>query len=202
MEKLAATLVLILGVASLYGWGVAARRFTNAREGGWATTIALGLAALLFAGGLAALARIAYAPALWALALAGLVPCAWRPARRRPVLPAGVSARLELALAALVIAAAAGFAIATQLPPRAFNFHDDFEKYFAFPVRLLATGTLAGAPLNALGAETLGGISLLHGMVLSAFPIRYINGVDAVFGLLLLMALAASAGWQIGRAHV
>jgi hypothetical protein len=63
-------------------------------------------------------------------------------------------------------------------------------------VRLLATGTLAGGPLNALGSETLGGLSLLHGMVLSVFPIAYINGVDAVLGLFLVMALGAEAGWR------
>jgi hypothetical protein len=61
---------------------------------------------------------------------------------------------------------------------------------------MLATGTLAGNPVSALGSESFGGQAFLHGFVLSAFPMPFINGVDAVFGLLLLMALAASAGWR------
>src|SRR5262249_35092577 len=89
------------------------------------------------------------------------------------------------------------FAVATQLPPDVFNFHDDLQKYFAHPVRQLATGTLLGSPLSALGSETLGGIAFLQSFVVSIFPLQYINGVDAIFGLSLLMILGAAAGWRL-----
>lgn len=52
----------------------------------------------------------------------------------KPILLAG-------GLIVLVIA----FAILTQLPPGAFNYHDDFQKYLTHPVRVLATGTLFGS---------------------------------------------------------
>src|SRR5262249_48389116 len=75
-------------------------------------------------------------------------------------------------------------------------FQDDLEKYLVHPVRMLATGTLSGSPLSALGSETLGGQAFLHGFVLSAFPLPYVNGVDSVFGLFVLMLIAGAAGWR------
>jgi hypothetical protein len=92
----------------------------------------------------------------------------------------------------LVISLIIGFTIETQLPPRVFNFHDDFEKYFTYPVRMLQTGTLFGSPLSAIGLETLGGEAVLHGIIINHFPIPYINGADAVFGLLLCLVLVVS----------
>jgi hypothetical protein len=92
----------------------------------------------------------------------------------------------------LLIAVIMYFTVQTQLPPKVFNWHDDFEKYFAHPVRMLQTGTLFGSPLSALGSETFGGQAVLHGIVLNHFPIPYINGVDAVFGLLLCLLIPIS----------
>jgi len=92
----------------------------------------------------------------------------------------------------LPIAWIMSFTVTTQLPPDVFNYHDDFEKYFAHPVRMLQTGTLFGSPLNALGSETLGGQAVLQAIVLNHFPLQYINGIDAVFGLFLCLLLSAS----------
>lgn len=196
MAPLIAILILALALISLYGWGAATRRLGGKINGNPAVTLGIGLAAVVFVGGVANLTRIAYAPTLWLIAAAGIVLCVWLGPGWRPTLPRGTAARVEIALAGLVIVAAVGFATATQLAPTAFNADDDFEKYFVYPVRMLATGTLAGGPLDSLGIETLGGQSLLHGFVLSAFPLPYINGVDAIFGLLLLLALGAAAGWR------
>ena len=106
--------------------------------------------------------------------------------------------QVEVLLAVGLITLVIGFAILTQFPPSAFNYHDDFQKYLAHPVRMLATGTLFGSPLSAIGSETLGGLAFLHAFPLLVAPVEYINGVDAILGLLLLMMLGASAGW--GRA--
>ena len=83
------------------------------------------------------------------------------------------------------------FTIATQLPPSIYNFHDDYQKYFAYPVRMVETGTVFGSPLSAMGLQTLGAQAFLDGFVVAFFPIGYINGVDAVFGLFLCLILAA-----------
>ena len=202
---------LALSVALLILWSIGSllRRFTGSPRGRWAATCGVGLAGLVFAGGIANLLHIAYRPAMWALIALCAGLAAWEltrggfaaaSARRRlgQALQDGAG-RAELAVAAVVITAALLFTISTQLPPGEFNFHDDLQKYFAHPVRMLETGTLAGSPLSALGSETLGGQAFLQGLVLAVAGTRhisYINGVDAVMGLLLLLLLAAAAGWR------
>jgi hypothetical protein len=93
-------------------------------------------------------------------------------------------------IAWIPIAAVILFTVATQLPPAVYNFHDDYQKYFAYPVRMLQTGTVFGSPLSAIGLQTLGAQAFLDGFVLAFFPIRYVNAVDAVFGLFLCLILA------------
>ena len=88
--------------------------------------------------------------------------------------------------------AAAGLALLFYLNvhPSAFNYHDDFEKYFKYPVRLLQTGTLDTGPFDTLGSTALGGMSFLHGFALTVGPIAFISVVDGVIGPFLgLMAL-------------
>ncbi len=177
------------------GLGHVVRRAARS-SGPLATTAGVGLGALVFVGGVLNLARVAFAPVLCAVVAAGAIACvvSFRGVRRPKLVDR--AARVELLLAAAVILLPAAFAIATQFPPRAFNFHDDLQKYLAHPVRMLATGTLAGNPLSALGFDTLGGQAFLHGIVLAVSPLGYVNGVDAVLGLALLCALGASAGWR------
>jgi hypothetical protein len=170
----------------------------------------VGLAGVVFGGGVLNLLHAAYRPVIWALIAACVAMAAWEMARggfaaaghARAALREAMSdaaARIELLLAGLVIALMMLFTISTQLPPAEFNFHDDLQKYFAHPLRMLETGTLTGSPLSALGSETLGGQAFLHGLVLAvggAGHLSYINGVDAVMGLLMLLLLAATAGWR------
>ena len=197
MKLLVAAAALTLSAFVLRGIGARARRLAGTPGGTWPVSIGLGLSVLVFAGGLLNLARLAAAPGLWALIAAAIAVSALESRREAPFrLPADAQGRAEIAAAAAVIAAALVFAIHTQLPPTIFNVEDDFKKYFAHPVRMLATGTLAGSPLNSLGLATLGGQAFLHGLVLSLLPIGYINGVDAVFGFLVLMLIGACAGWR------
>jgi Ca2+/Na+ antiporter len=195
-----AIFALIAAAFVLWGVGSAVRRLAKAPRGRWAVSIGIGLAAFVFAGGVLNLAHIAYRPVIWALVVAAAAVGVNEARRAKPQLanaiPASRAARLDLLLTALVIAAVMIFTIATQLPPRQFNYQDDLQKYFAHPVRMLETGTFAGSPLSALGSETLGGQAFLHGIVLSALPLPYINGVDAVFALFVMMLIAAGAGWR------
>src|SRR5262245_18389742 len=179
-----AAVILSITWASLFGWGMAVRRFSRDPEGLAPVTVALGLSAILAIGGVLNLDRIAFAPALWLVVGVGLVACVVQviPALFRMKRSAlfDESGWSEDAFASGFVAIVIAFTIATQLPPEAFNIHDHFQKYFAHPVRL-ATGTVSGSPLSALGTETLGGQALLHAIVLSLFPIEFINGADAVF---------------------
>jgi hypothetical protein len=193
LHKLASAAAILLSGLSLFGWGIAVRRFARMPHHPWPVTVALGLAALLFLGGALNLARIAYAPALWALAAAGLAFAIPR------VAAATASARSwrldpQSAMAGGFIAFVAGWTIATQLPTEMFNFHDDFEKYLAHPVRMLDTGTVFGSPLSAAGSETLGGSAFLQAFPISIAGLKFAYAPDAVLGFFLLLCLGAGAG--------
>ena len=198
---------IVLGLISLAvaafvlrGIGAAVRRLVRAPRGRWPVSIGIGLASLVCIGGVLNLAHIAYRPVIWVVIAAAIGISILETRREKPslaaLIPSDKAARVELLLAGLIIVAAILFAVVTQLPPREFNYQDDLQKYFVHPVRMLETGTLRGSPLSALGSETLGGQAFLHGIVLSILPIPYINGVDAVFGLLALLLLASAAAWR------
>ena len=171
----------------LYGWGWAARRLLRAKPTNWAATAGSGLAAVVFLGGVLNLARLAYPWALLSIAGAGIaigiVAIArggWRIAPSQATLVALIPATAVLA-----------FVVLTQVPPRAYNFHDDYQKYFAHTVRMLETGTVFGSEFSVIGMDTLGGQAFVHGFAAALFPIRYVNAMDAAFGLFLCMILAA-----------
>ena len=194
MGTFLALLILLLVTFCLWGIGTSVQRIGRCKPVGHTTSIGIGVATLIFVGGLLNLAHLAFAPALWIVAGVGLVIAAVEFLRLKIRLTGGLGENAEALAAGALILAVTIFAIYTQLPPRVFNFHDDFQKYFAHPVRMLQTGTLAGSTLSALGAETLGAQAYLHGFVLSVLPIGYINGVDAIFGLFALMVIAAATG--------
>jgi hypothetical protein len=185
------TIAVSVACLSLYGWGLLFNRLAKCPVRNWVVTIIIGLGVVIFLGGVLNLLRLAYGWAFDILLVIGIVLAGWF-IRFKLKLPHKQSEWLCAAVPGLLIAAIMVFTVKTQLPPRAFNWHDDFEKYFAHPVRMLETGTLFGSPLNALGSETLGGQAVLHGFILNHFQIQYINGADAVFGLLLCLLLPIS----------
>jgi hypothetical protein len=183
--------VLLLTGLSLFGWGRQANRLAGYRVKNVPVTIMCGLAVIIFLGGVVNLLHVAYGWMLDLILLGGL-PALVFPRPVKPLFPRERAAWLTLAVLSLVILVFMGYTVNTQLPPAAYNMHDDFEKYFAHPVRMLQTGTLQGSPLNALGLAVLGGQALLHAMVLNHFSITYLNGVDAVFGLFMCLVLSVS----------
>src|SRR5580700_4299422 len=180
----AASLFLIAVATLMFlGWGWAFLKVLRLDRGTWPLTAALGMAAVIFAGGILNLARLAYPSALAALAAIGLLLAIF-------ALRDGLSIDPPPLIVATLIAIVLVFTIATQLPPSVYNYHDDYQKYFAYPVRMVETGTVFGSPLSAMGLQTLGAQAFLDGFVVAFFPIVYINGVDAVFGLFLCLILA------------
>ncbi len=165
----------------LFGWGSAFRRLFRLEKTTWPLTVVIGMAAVVFIGGLLNLARLAYPTALATVALIGVFLA----------LREGISVHRPPLVVSILIATVTIFTIATQLPPSIYNFHDDYQKYFAYPVRMVQTGTVFGSPLSAIGLQTLGAQAFLDGFVVGFFPVSYINGVDAVFGLFLCLILAA-----------
>ena len=179
--------VMAVATLMLWGWGCAFRRMFGMECTSWPATTALGMAVVIFAGGILNLARLAYPWALVAVVAMGVfLALRERISFERPPIPVS-----------LLIAVAMIFTIATQLPPGIYNGHDDFQKYFAYPVRMLETGTVFGSPFSAMGTQTLGAQAFLDAFLVALFPIEYINGVDAVFGLFLCLMLASQFGGRL-----
>jgi hypothetical protein len=203
--RMAALLTLAGGIAGLavaaiacFGWGWMVRRVAGLAAGRAAVTATLGLAALIFCGGVLNRAHLAYPLALDLLVLAGIAIAAivaWRNGGRRslsvlwPGNPTQHGFRL---IAYAVFAIILGDTLIFEIAPRVYNPADDFQKYFAHVVRMIETGTLAGSPLNALGSETFGAQAFLQAFVVAHFPIYLINAVDAIFCFGLCLALASS----------
>jgi hypothetical protein len=182
---LAASLFLVAVATLMFlGWGWAFVRLLRLERRSWPSTVALGMAAVVFIGGVLNLLRLAGPPALTAIAILGVLLAVF-------ALREGVAFSRPHWIVVLLIAAVMVFTIATQLPPSIYNFHDDYQKYFAYPVRMVETGTVFGSSLSAIGLQTLGAQAFLDGFVVAFFPIRFINAADAVFGLFLCLVLAA-----------
>lgn len=201
--SLFAYLLLLL---ACYGWGLAASGRIVTGKGGFALLSVLGLAVLVFAGGILNVLHLAYPVALWLLLLAGLAMAALRsvPAVKSGLADFSLPVRaLPQWLPMLVLFGFVAFYAWTLLPAQLFNFGDDMHTYMTRPVRMLQTGTLGGNPYGLLGMDTWGGQAFLHGFVLLEFPFGYLLGIDAVFGFaltgLLLAALARRYGlhWSV-----
>jgi hypothetical protein len=77
--------------------------------------------------------------------------------------------------------------IAFSVNPHAYNYHDDFQKYFLHPVKMLETGSIFGSTLSAIGSETIGGQSFFQSFFISWLGLRAINIFDSVFCLSLCL---------------
>ena len=180
--------VLAVAGLSLWGWGGLVRRWMRIPPLSGPLTATIGLGAIIFLGGMLNLARLAFGAALDALVVAGLALAAlgwFRGGKGRLSRPTvgGVLAAIPILLAGWFLARAA-------TPELGFNIHDDLERYFAYPAKMLATGTLAPNPLGCLGADTLGAQAFLQAFVAAHFPIEYIGSVDLAGCFLLCLALA------------
>jgi len=189
------TALLFVGVfvGSFYGWGSLVRKLAGSVPKRPATTTALGMGAFLFLGSLLNIAGFASGSALDLLLLIGLIVASAN-LRIGGAWPNVLPQKVTSALGALLVLTAFTFIALTQFPPAAHNFHDDLQKYFAHPVRMLATGTLFGSSLSALGSETLGGQALLQAPIAHHLGVEYVNGLDALaaFVLCLLLLLSPS----------
>jgi hypothetical protein len=177
---------------AFYGWGRLTRRLTGLSTGTWPVTTALGLASVLFLGGLLNLCRLAYPATLAGVVVAGLMLSALA-ARHKSTGWRMLKGSRNWCYAAswgTTTIGLMGFTIVTQLAPSLYNADDDFQHYFPHAVRMVETGTLYGSPLNALGGIGLGGQAFLQGFIVGYFPIRFINAADAVFCFFLCLVLA------------
>jgi len=180
-----------IAAIACHGWGWIACRAVKAWFP-WAVTAVLGLAVVCVVGAVLNLMSIAYPAALDAVVVVGLGLAGLAAIRDRP--PRAEIVRLLTALAALAIPVA--FVARFTVPTTTFMSIDDLEKYLAYPIRMLATGTVSGSTMSAMGFDTLGTQAFLQAFVLAHFPLTCVNAADAVFGLFLtlLVVLTVDSG--------
>jgi hypothetical protein len=200
------TAFLLIGLFSfsLLGWGVFFKNITDSSSShdNNTITIILGLALWVFIGGILNVLSLAYPFVLDSILIVGLIIFLLKIKTLLPEFPREREKQAYALTLFTLISVIMGFVITTQLPPDAYNFHDDYEKYFAHPHRMLQTGTLFGSPLSAIGLETMGGQAFLHGFILTHFSVEMLNGLDSVFSLFLCLILVGSIGWIHPRSGI
>ncbi|CAN5537881.1 hypothetical protein BH10PLA1_BH10PLA1_09980 [soil metagenome] len=188
--------LVLVATLSLYGWGRITRPPLRLPAGSWAATVVLGLAAVIFVGGVLNLFRIAYTPSLVGVVLVGVAAGIVSLRRDRirltaplAILPKAIKHDASEIAGYVVIAAILCVNSIRLFTPRAYDAYDDLQKYFAHPVRMIETGTVYASPISALGSETMGAKAFLDGFVVAFFPFTYLNAVDGQLGMLICMLL-------------
>ena len=188
-----------------YGWGYALVRWAPIRDKDYFAFLSVvGVACLIFLGGVLNLVRLAYPVVLGILFLSGLAFFVIRCSANAKVWLTtwytgsfSSSEKLKpipvhlLPIGILIIVV--GFYALALFPSSAFNYADDFQTYIPRPLRMLQTGTMVGDPFEVLGID-LGAHAFLQGFVLLGFPIEYLLGFDAVFSFSLAGLLLIAIG--------
>ncbi len=191
---------------ALYGFGVGVTSILNTKLPIGAAP-SIGLTVLLFFGGILNVLGFAYAGALLGLTLVGWLIGLWHLSHMlRGTLeqshndwPKVMTILFKESLHYWPVIIFGLIAYVFYANPTAFNFHDDFEKYLKYPVRMLQQGMLPASKFDALGTEAMGGMSFLQSFAYMVRPIAYVNAVDAVLGLILCMATVAAFLKSLGR---
>jgi len=127
------TIGIAIMTCAFYGWGRLTRRLTGLSTGTWPVTTALGLASVLFLGGLLNLCRLAHPGTLAGVVVAGLmlsVLAARHDSTGRPKLKRSRNWRYVASWGTTTIALM-GFTIVTQLAPSLYNAGDDFSTLYS-----------------------------------------------------------------------
>jgi hypothetical protein len=186
-----AMLVSFVGWGSAVGWVLSERLTAD-----WGLRAAWGVGVTLLIGGLLCLLHLARAPMIFAHTAIGVALAAFF-ALLRERAPSRRTLRVLAAAPGLglMIALAYGLSLAwlyASLGNLGFNYPDDHALYFAFPRKILATGTMF-EPLAARRLQTLGGQDYLHAMFTAVAPIWFLHGVDRGIFVVLDTALVVGA---------
>jgi hypothetical protein len=197
--------VLLITAQTLacYGLGNCIGRFAwPAPAHSVALETALGIAALIFIGGVLNAVGYAYGTAIdviyWLGALLGLYR-AWRQlTSRNETGPArGAAMRRYGHIYAALVAVVLFYAWFT-VPSYSFNAHDDYAQYLFRPLHMLAYGSLGANWFDSVGSDSLGAQSWMQAFFLHRLTIDYATAFDGVvaFGLVcwLVVAIAHRCG--------
>ena len=199
--------IFAIYVIAAQGWGKATLHAIgdNETDRSLPYETSLGVATLIFVGGILNLTQIAYGPTIYLLVAAGLL---FNTYSNRDLLKiSNLSKPLDFFnkpssnLVSIVITIfVCAFLIIQLLPTSVFNFHDDMHSYLMRIPLMLGSGTLGQNPIGIIGLDSLGAQPFMQSFSVSAFGLKYANGFDAVFCLVLSCALMISLAHHL-KAH-
>lgn len=76
-----------------------------------------------------------------------------------------------------------------SLNPGSYNVYDDLQKYFVHPIKMLETGSVFGSTLSSMGSQTLGGQAFFQSFFISWLGINSFNIFDNIFCLIITCLL-------------
>ncbi len=182
------------------GWGRTMGRLFRVQWLPTSVACSLGIATIIFVGGVLNLAHAIYVPALLSLAVIGLILYATQ-LEQRPALyrwkqfwkAAAPWARF-LMIAALIILA---LRVAATVRLAEFDINDDNSAYLVFPQTILSVHNFAPGPFSDRHIiSSVGGGYLLQAFVIAATSLANIGMADRTLGLLLVFA----GVWDLGIA--
>jgi hypothetical protein len=192
-------------LAAMVGWGtlVVHGLLRLQHRIDWVQTATIGFAFSACLGGIFDLTATASRWLIIGFLAVGSVACVWRFAQRaafsgRITSRAVVSPQTALVLTAvsfLLILRVAGSIIVLQPPGGmqvgSFNYFDDFQAYFVYPLKILQAGSMGADPfsLRRTPTHSLGGNAFLQTFVLAALPVQSLRILDVGLGTILVAGL-------------
>ena len=182
-------LFFILFGCSMYGWGHIF--FLKKLSNYVLTNVVIGMGVTLFIGGILNNYNLAHDIAIKIIFYLGIIIFLIKIIQSRHFLKNIILFKnlqkncyiLILPIVLLIVS------IFSSINPDAYNYHDDFQKYFVHPIKMLETGSVFGGTLNAIGQQTLGGQAFFQSFFLSFIGLDAINVFDSVFCLTLSVFL-------------
>ena len=178
----------------MYGWGNVF--YLNVVSKYISVNIVIGMGITLFLGGILNILNFAYQSTIDIIFLIGLVLFILKIYKSRDyfyrtklINNENKSYFLTLLPISLLI-----ISIISSINPDSYNYHDDFQKYFVHPIKMLETGSVFGSTLGAIGRETFGGQAFFQSFYISWLGLRAINIFDSVFCLSICTLLIIEQG--------
>ena len=190
---------LFMGIfaLSMFGWGRLVRR-DQSLSGNIALTVVLGMSITLVVGGILNVLQIATGSTLNVFLSAGVLLAFYSlrhlPGHLLSQTSGSWAPGLNCVVAGLILLTLLIVLGMTVMTPDAYNFHDDYQKYFVHPIKMMVTGSAYGSPLSSVGKAVFGGQALFQAFFVYNLGLGAINVFDSTFCLLLCVALQLEQG--------
>lgn len=188
--------ILLLAFA---GWGNGLRKILRLnQDSSWPEDAALGMAGLIFLGGLLNLFGFISRPILLAQIFIGLLIFFRKRTYSLSPFRDAISKSNPLLLflgLACVVSLLIYYAAWVAAP---MNTRDDYQAYIIFPQKMIQAGSMGFEPFSERRFHLLGGLSYLQAMVLSFADLRSLHLIDPALTIVILAGLLWVLASRIG----